>query len=99
MLAELKPYPQMKDSGVEWLGEIPAHWSIRRLRTAADIRFSNVDKHSMDNEIAVQLCNYSDVYHNERIHSDMSFMRATATAEEIARFRLVPGRCSDYKGL
>ena len=21
-----KPYPADKDSGVEWLGEIPAHW-------------------------------------------------------------------------
>jgi len=21
-----KPYPEYKDSGVEWLGEIPAHW-------------------------------------------------------------------------
>ena len=25
-----KPYPAYKDSGVEWLGEIPAHWGIRR---------------------------------------------------------------------
>jgi hypothetical protein len=22
----LKPYPAYKDSGVPWLGEIPAHW-------------------------------------------------------------------------
>ena len=22
---ELKPYPEMKDSGVEWLGDVPAH--------------------------------------------------------------------------
>lgn len=21
-----RPYPEYKDSGVEWLGEIPAHW-------------------------------------------------------------------------
>ena len=29
---ELKPYPKMKDSGVEWLGEVPTHWSITTLR-------------------------------------------------------------------
>ena len=23
-----KPYPVSKDSGVEWLGEIPAHWGV-----------------------------------------------------------------------
>lgn len=28
-----KPYPDYKDSGVEWLGEIPADWSVRRLKT------------------------------------------------------------------
>ena len=26
------PYPAYKDSGVEWLGEIPAHWEVLRLR-------------------------------------------------------------------
>ena len=25
-----KPYPAYKDSGVEWLGEIPAHWEAMR---------------------------------------------------------------------
>ena len=29
---ELKPYPEMKDSGVEWLGEVPEHWEVRKLR-------------------------------------------------------------------
>ena len=27
-----RPYPKYKDSGVEWLGEIPAHWDLNRLR-------------------------------------------------------------------
>jgi len=26
------PYPQYRDSGVEWLGEIPEHWEILRLK-------------------------------------------------------------------
>ena len=28
MIADLKPYPAMKDSGVGWLGEVPEHWEI-----------------------------------------------------------------------
>ncbi|QLA80392.1 restriction endonuclease subunit S [Acidovorax sp. JMULE5] len=27
-------YPQYKDSGVEWLGEVPAHWGIDRLKAS-----------------------------------------------------------------
>jgi type I restriction enzyme S subunit len=29
-----KPYPAYKDSGVEWLGEIPEHWDVKRLRSS-----------------------------------------------------------------
>ncbi len=25
-----RPYPEYKDSGIEWLGEIPAHWEVNR---------------------------------------------------------------------
>ena len=28
MTSDMKPYPAYKDSGVEWLGEIPTHWEI-----------------------------------------------------------------------
>ena len=28
-----RPYPRMKDSGVEWLGEVPEHWEVRRTKT------------------------------------------------------------------
>lgn len=27
-----KPYPEYRDSGVEWLGEIPGHWELERLK-------------------------------------------------------------------
>jgi type I restriction enzyme, S subunit len=29
----LKPYPAMKDSGVPWLGEVPEHWEVQRIKT------------------------------------------------------------------
>lgn len=32
-----KPYPAYRPSGVEWLGSIPAHWEIKRLKYAADL--------------------------------------------------------------
>ena len=28
----LNPNAPMKDSGVEWLGEVPAHWSVQRVK-------------------------------------------------------------------
>ncbi len=35
----LDPDVPMKDSGVEWLGEIPAHWEVRRLKSISEIRY------------------------------------------------------------
>ena len=32
-LRRFRPYPEYRDSGVEWLGEIPANWEVNRLRT------------------------------------------------------------------
>ena len=32
MIADLKPYPAIKDSGVPSLGEVPKHWEVRKLR-------------------------------------------------------------------
>ena len=32
MVVDLKPYRAMKDSGVSWLGQVPEHWEVRRLK-------------------------------------------------------------------
>jgi type I restriction enzyme S subunit len=36
-MSHYKPYPAYKDSGVEWLGQVPAHWEVRRLCYAATL--------------------------------------------------------------
>ncbi len=30
MIDELRPYAKMKPSGLQWLGDMPAHWDVRR---------------------------------------------------------------------
>ena len=30
-MSRYKPYPRYKESGIEWLGEVPEHWFIKRL--------------------------------------------------------------------
>lgn len=41
MIAELKPYDSYRDSGLPWLGLVPAHWQVKRAKsvlTAIDQR-------------------------------------------------------------
>lgn len=33
----LDPNTKMKDSGIEWLGEIPEHWEVRKLKYVANV--------------------------------------------------------------
>lgn len=87
----LDPTAPMKDSGIEWLGQIPAHWETYRLKHISNVAFSNVDKHTKEEEIPVQLCNYVDVYYNDFITDELEFMRATASSGEIQRFGLQQG--------
>ena len=32
MITDLRPYSEMKDSGVEWIGAVPKHWDVRRTK-------------------------------------------------------------------
>ena len=84
-------YESYRDSGVEWLGQVPSHWEVRRLKQVADAFPSNVDKKTYDEDTPVRLCNYTDVYYNDVIFDDPEFMAATATSEQIARFTLRAG--------
>ena len=88
MKSKYKPYSSYKDSGVEWLGEIPEHWDVKKLKHIAYAKPSNIDKKSKEGEGDVLLCNYTDVYYNDFITNEIEFMKATATDEQIRKFTL-----------
>ena len=61
---------RMKDSGIKWLGEIPAHWEVKRLKHVATIndevlsettdpnfRFQYIDIGSVDSNGEIANCN------------------------------------------
>jgi len=55
------------------------------------VKVSTVDKKSYPDEVPVRLCNYTDVYYQDVITSDLAFMEATASAEQISRFSVQAG--------
>ncbi|MCD6151536.1 MAG: restriction endonuclease subunit S [Deltaproteobacteria bacterium] len=80
-----------QESKVEWLGKIPNHWSITKLKNQCQIIPSNVDKKSHEDETEVKLCNYVDVYYNELIDDSIEYMVATANEHELKKFQLLEG--------
>ncbi len=82
---------QYKESGVEWLGAFPEHWSIEKLKNCIRLILSNVDKRTEKEESPVKLCNYVDVYYNDYIDLSLDFMKATANENELKKFQLKVG--------
>ena len=46
MIADLKPYPAMKNSGLEWSVRVPEHWEVRTIKTL----FREKDQRSRDGQ-------------------------------------------------
>ncbi|MBC1195406.1 restriction endonuclease subunit S [Microcystis aeruginosa BLCCF158] len=44
MTKKWQPYPTYKDSGVEWLGAIPEHWEVNKLKNVAFINLDTLNE-------------------------------------------------------
>ncbi len=53
----MNPYPRYRPSGVEWLGELPEHWEVRRLKLVA----STNDDTLSENEDPLRPIAYVDI--------------------------------------
>ncbi len=87
----MKQYPEYKDTDLEWLGKIPQEWNVKRLKYISNVQLSNVDKNIHKHENQVLLCNYTDVYYNEKIATSIHFAKGSCTDTEYAKFLLQQG--------
>ncbi|MDW1924907.1 restriction endonuclease subunit S [Vibrio sp. 947] len=63
-------------------------WEDKYLNDFSKVIVSPVDKKTVEGEIPVELCNYTDVYYNTNITQKLTFMKATAKQSEIDKFTL-----------
>jgi type I restriction enzyme S subunit len=48
LAAGLDPHPKLKPSGVDWLGDVPAHWDVSRIKYLAKIESGHTPSRSVD---------------------------------------------------
>ena len=68
----LRPYPTYKDSGTEWLGEIPAHWEVKRLRFTVTKCQNGVwgdEPDGVNDVVCVRVADFDRVAHTVQIAS------------------------------
>jgi type I restriction enzyme, S subunit len=88
----LSPGAPMKPSGVEWLGDVPAHWAVTRLRRVADGGLINGLFKTRDSYgQGVPLVNVFDVYQRDFQIQPETLERVQATSAEMEKYRVVAG--------
>ena len=85
-LTRLHPYPAYKDSGIEWLERIPAHWEVKRLKHLATV---NDEALPETTDPGMEMA-YVDIGNVDAIHGisrmeDMTFDDAPSRARRIVR--------------
>ena len=70
MSGELKPYPEMKDSGVGALGTVPAHWEVTKLGHIGRLFKGRGASKEDETPTGIPCVRYGDLYtrHNYFIH-------------------------------
>lgn len=83
----------MKDSGIEWIGEIPTHWSIKKMKYLGELNASGVDKKIRENEKLYKSVHYVNVYKNgqkEIVNSD-NYLVISCDDNKAANCTLIQG--------
>lgn len=90
-MSHYKSYPAYKDSGVEWLGRVPEHWQIKRLKHIANVQ-TGVAK-GKDNEgkdtIEVPYLRVANVQDGYLSLDDVATI--AIPREDLTRYSLQPG--------
>jgi len=77
----LNPSVRMKDSGIEWIGEIPEHWAIKRLRYLGKCQ-NGVSAGSEYFGEGDPFLSYSDVYKNESLPDQILGLAKSSTSDK-----------------
>jgi type I restriction enzyme, S subunit len=83
MSVRLQPYPAYKDSGIEWLGQIPAHWEMHRLDRLFTLRKESPQ------EVDERVTGYLDG--RVTLRSNVAGQKIKGVVKEAAWQRIYPG--------
>src|SRR5690606_37499741 len=84
---DMQTYDSYKDSGIDWVGEIPSHWEVERLASLGYFSSSGIDKLSKEKKSIIKIVNYTDVYRNKNfvLGNEIDYM--IVTTPEINRLK------------
>ena len=84
-MSHFKPYPKYKPSGVEWLGDVPEHWEVKRLKFLTSCN-NDVLPETMPDDYEMQYVDIGNVEQGSvRFQKPMTFGKAPSRARRKVR--------------
>ncbi|MEZ5505856.1 MAG: restriction endonuclease subunit S [Gammaproteobacteria bacterium] len=90
----LNPNVPMKDSGVEWLGEVPAHWTIGKIKNLTITISKGTTPSTIGSDFeseGIRFLKAENIGKGFNVSEEPSFYISTETDELLARSRLKEG--------
>lgn len=80
----LNPNVEMKESGIDWIGQIPKHWEVKKLKETVYLNRENLETNNMD--IMIDYVEIGSVSFNNGIENiqQIEFNNAPSRARRIA---------------
>lgn len=73
----LNPNTPMKDSGIEWIGQIPQHWEVKKLKhiVAKIYKGSGITKDDIVQDGDISCVRYGEIYTKYKYHFDKCYTK------------------------
>ncbi|MGI8402019.1 MAG: restriction endonuclease subunit S [Gemmatimonadaceae bacterium] len=86
--AGFDPHPKLKPSGIDWLGDVPAHWDVKRLKFVvnAPLKYGANEAAEVDDPDLPRYVRITDIDQKDRLREDtFKSLPADVTAEYLLR--------------
>jgi len=86
--AGLDPHPKLKPSGIDWLGDVPEHWCVKRLKfiLSASLKYGANEAAEFDDSDLPRYVRITDIDENDGLREDtFKSLPADVAAEYLLR--------------
>ncbi|MDU2064486.1 MAG: restriction endonuclease subunit S [Sporomusaceae bacterium] len=90
-MSQYKPYPAYKDSGIAWLGEVPKHWHMSKVKWEFDTQLGKMLQPTQLDSEEIQVPYYKALTVQWEMLSDKVNETMWASKKEIENYQIVQG--------
>lgn len=80
----MKKYEKYKNSGIEWIGEIPSHWEVKKLKYIVSLNDETLSEKT-DEEVLIEYIEIGDLKNGNVNSTEYYFVNAPSRARRIVR--------------